>query len=117
MIHAGSDEERNAAIDELAPFVKRDIKATIEAMDGLPVTVRLLDPPLHEFVPQAEEALAMEVRPAARIASLGRIGRRDHRAEEQIAIDVFPVHTAGEADDDVLQLLQGQLGSGLLNIG
>jgi len=58
MIHAGSDEERNAAIDELAPFVKRDIKATLEAMDGLPVTVRLLDPPLHEFVPQDEAVLA-----------------------------------------------------------
>jgi len=58
MIHAGSEEERNAAIDELAPFVKRDIKATLEAMDGLPVTVRLLDPPLHEFVPQDESVRA-----------------------------------------------------------
>lgn len=58
MIHADSDEERNAAIDELAPFVKRDIKATLSAMDGLPVTVRLLDPPLHEFVPQSATAQA-----------------------------------------------------------
>ena len=58
MIHAGNDDERNAAIDELAPFVKRDIKDTLEAMDGLPVTVRLLDPPLHEFVPQDETAQA-----------------------------------------------------------
>jgi pyruvate,orthophosphate dikinase len=58
MIHAAGDEERNKAIDELAPFVKRDIKATLEAMDGLPVTVRLLDPPLHEFVPQSEKAQA-----------------------------------------------------------
>jgi pyruvate, orthophosphate dikinase len=41
------------ALDELFPFVKRDIKATLEAMDGLPVTIRLLDPPLHEFVPQS----------------------------------------------------------------
>ncbi len=56
MIHADNDEERNKAIDELEPFVKRDIKATLEAMDGLPVTVRLLDPPLHEFVPQAKAA-------------------------------------------------------------
>ncbi len=56
MIHAGSDAERNQAIDELAPFVKRDIKATLEAMDGMPVTVRLLDPPLHEFVPQNQDA-------------------------------------------------------------
>ncbi|MDD4269235.1 MAG: pyruvate, phosphate dikinase [Pirellulales bacterium] len=57
MIHAGTEEECNAAIDELAPFVKRDIKATLEAMDGLPVTVRLLDPPLHEFVPHEESVL------------------------------------------------------------
>jgi len=58
MIHAGGDEERDAAIDELAPFVKRDVKATMEAMDTLPVTFRLLDPPLHEFVPQSASAQA-----------------------------------------------------------
>ncbi len=52
MILSSSDEERQQAIDELAVFVKRDIKGTLEAMDGLPVTIRLLDPPLHEFVPQ-----------------------------------------------------------------
>ena len=39
-------------LDELFPFMKADMKATMEAMDGLPVTIRLLDPPLHEFVPQ-----------------------------------------------------------------
>ncbi len=49
-------EERKAVVNELFPFVKRDIKATLEAMDGLPVTVRLLDPPLHEFVPQGKAA-------------------------------------------------------------
>ena len=38
--------------------MKRDIKDTMEAMDGPPVTIRLLDPPLHEFVPQNEEAQA-----------------------------------------------------------
>ncbi|MGQ9651082.1 MAG: pyruvate, phosphate dikinase [Phycisphaerae bacterium] len=55
MIHARSLEERKAALDELFPHVKADIKATLEAMDGLPVTIRLLDPPLHEFVPQKED--------------------------------------------------------------
>ncbi|HPD31669.1 MAG TPA: pyruvate, phosphate dikinase, partial [Phycisphaerae bacterium] len=55
MIHARSLEERKAALDELFPHVKSDIKATLEAMDGLPVTIRLLDPPLHEFVPQKED--------------------------------------------------------------
>ncbi|NLX96363.1 MAG: pyruvate, phosphate dikinase [Rhodopirellula sp.] len=56
MIHSATEEERKSAVDELFAFVKRDIKATLEAMDGLPVTIRLLDPPLHEFVPQHESA-------------------------------------------------------------
>ena len=58
MILSGSLAERQAAVNELFPFVKHDIKATLEAMDGLPVTIRLLDPPLHEFVPQQPEARA-----------------------------------------------------------
>ena len=53
MIVAKTVEERRAALAELFPFVKKDIKATLEAMDGLPVTIRLLDPPLHEFVPES----------------------------------------------------------------
>ncbi len=52
MIMSRTPEERRKALDELFPFVKKDIKATLEAMDGLPVVIRLLDPPLHEFVPQ-----------------------------------------------------------------
>ncbi|MDP2725005.1 MAG: putative PEP-binding protein, partial [Syntrophales bacterium] len=55
MILSKTTAERRAALDELFPYVKKDIKATMEAMEGLPVTVRLLDPPLHEFVPQSEE--------------------------------------------------------------
>ena len=55
MIMSHSLEERKRAVDELFPYVKRDIKNTMEAMDGLPVVVRLLDPPLHEFVPENPE--------------------------------------------------------------
>ncbi|MBN2354945.1 pyruvate, phosphate dikinase [candidate division KSB1 bacterium] len=51
MIISGSEGERRKALDELFPYVKKDIKATLEVMNGLPVTIRLLDPPLHEFVP------------------------------------------------------------------
>jgi pyruvate,orthophosphate dikinase len=58
MIVAESEHERRAALDELYPFVKRDIKATLAVMDGLPVTIRLLDPPLHEFVPTRPEERA-----------------------------------------------------------
>jgi pyruvate,orthophosphate dikinase len=53
MIISKTNAERRAALAELAPYVKRDIKATLEVMNGLPVTIRLLDPPLHEFVPQS----------------------------------------------------------------
>ncbi len=58
MILSATPEERLKAVNELFPFVKRDIKATLEAMAGLPVTIRLLDPPLHEFVPQSAEKQA-----------------------------------------------------------
>jgi pyruvate,orthophosphate dikinase len=54
MIMAGSEDARRAALDELFPYVKRDMKATMEAMSPRPVTIRLLDPPLHEFVPQSD---------------------------------------------------------------
>jgi len=55
MIISKTVEERRKALDELYPFVKADIKGTLEAMKGLPATIRLLDPPLHEFVPREEE--------------------------------------------------------------
>jgi pyruvate,orthophosphate dikinase len=61
MIMSSSVEERQSAVDELFVHVKGDIKGTLEAMEGFPVTIRLLDPPLHEFVPHqadAREALA-----------------------------------------------------------
>lgn len=48
-------EERQQAINELAPYVKVAAKETLRVMDGLPLTFRLLDPPLHEFVPQTLE--------------------------------------------------------------
>ncbi|MBI4180284.1 pyruvate, phosphate dikinase [bacterium] len=52
MILSADETERRKALSELFAHVKKDIKATLEAMEGLPVTIRLLDPPLHEFVPQ-----------------------------------------------------------------
>ena len=58
MILSDGKEERVKALNELFPYMKKDIKQTLEAMDGLPVTFRLLDPPLHEFVPQGEDKKA-----------------------------------------------------------
>jgi pyruvate,orthophosphate dikinase len=53
MIMADSEQERRAALDELLPFQQADFEGLFEAMEGLPVTIRLLDPPLHEFLPDA----------------------------------------------------------------
>jgi pyruvate,orthophosphate dikinase len=55
MILSQEEKERRAALEELLPYVKKDMKATLEVMNGLPVTIRLLDPPLHEFVPTQKE--------------------------------------------------------------
>jgi pyruvate,orthophosphate dikinase len=57
MIMSKTAVERKVALDELFGFVKNDMKATMEAMKGYPVTIRLLDPPLHEFVPHSEDKL------------------------------------------------------------
>lgn len=57
MIMSKDETERRGALDELYPHVKGDIKATLDAMSGYPVTIRLLDPPLHEFVPTKKEAM------------------------------------------------------------
>jgi len=55
MILADTTQEREAALDRLLPFQKEDFKEIFRLMDGDPVTVRLLDPPIHEFLPSAEE--------------------------------------------------------------
>jgi pyruvate,orthophosphate dikinase len=55
MILAETKAARVAALDKLLPFQRADFKAMMEIMDGLPCTIRLLDPPLHEFLPHTEE--------------------------------------------------------------
>jgi pyruvate,orthophosphate dikinase len=56
MILASDEAGRRDALDRLLPFQQADFEAIFEAMAGLPVTIRLLDPPLHEFLPPLEEA-------------------------------------------------------------
>jgi len=55
MILSKTLDERQQALDELFPYVKTEIGHTLDVMNGLPVTLRLLDPPLHEFIPQSRE--------------------------------------------------------------
>ena len=60
LILADTDDERTAALDALLPLQRSDFTEILRAMDGLPVTVRLIDPPLHEFLPDLTE-LTVEV--------------------------------------------------------
>jgi len=77
MIMSGSESERRAALAELYPFVKRDMKATLDVMGERPVTIRLLDPPLHEFVPQSADERSKLAKALSIDAS-----ELDRRAEE-----------------------------------
>jgi pyruvate,orthophosphate dikinase len=68
MIMAAGEDERRDALDKLLPVQQSDFEGIFEAMAGLPVTIRLLDPPLHEFLPPLEEATDERMR--ERIKSL-----------------------------------------------
>jgi pyruvate,orthophosphate dikinase len=62
MILAREEDERRAALERLLPMQQGDFEGIFEAMAGLPVTIRLLDPPLHEFLPPLEEATSEAMR-------------------------------------------------------
>jgi pyruvate,orthophosphate dikinase len=80
MIMADEEAGRRAALDELLPLQQQDFEGLFEAMEGLPVTIRLLDPPLHEFLPSEIDLLdelrdAQQHRPAD-VASITRTLKR-----------------------------------------
>jgi pyruvate, orthophosphate dikinase len=79
MIMAETEEERRAALEELLPLQQGDFEGLFEEMKGLPVTIRLLDPPLHEFMPQGEEVAGDLER--ARIEESGEEKELEHTLE------------------------------------
>jgi len=62
MILARNEAGRRASLDKLLPFQKADFEGIFRELDGLPVTIRLLDPPLHEFLPQSEQQISAVAR-------------------------------------------------------
>jgi pyruvate,orthophosphate dikinase len=86
MIFADTEEEEQAAYDVLLPLQREDFVGIFRAMSGLPVTVRLLDPPLHEFLPNQVE-LAVEV-------ALGRERGEDVSERERVLRKVNELHEA-----------------------
>jgi pyruvate,orthophosphate dikinase len=81
MIFASDAEEEQAAYDRLLPLQRTDFEGIFKAMDGLPVTVRLLDPPLHEFLPNHTD-LSVEVA----LAEAGKLKMSKKRLDEQRAV-------------------------------
>jgi pyruvate,orthophosphate dikinase len=75
LILAVEDDEREAALADLLPLQRNDFAELFTAMDGLPVTIRLIDPPLHEFLPPLEELTATIARAEALGLDPGRDGR------------------------------------------
>ena len=69
MILASDEQGRRAALERLLPFQQSDFEAIFEVMAGLPVTIRLLDPPLHEFLPPLEEATDERMRSRIKLLS------------------------------------------------
>jgi pyruvate, orthophosphate dikinase len=79
MIMAETDEKREKALEDLLELQREHFDGLLEAMEGLPVTIRLLDPPLHEFIPDAED-LAQRVE-RARIEETADLEELEHTLE------------------------------------
>nr|MDT0660364.1 pyruvate, phosphate dikinase [Micromonospora sp. DSM 115978] len=92
LILADDEAERADALAALLPLQRTDFVGILAAMDGLPVTIRLLDPPLHEFLPALEELTARVARAEARGTDPGRDGvllaavRRLHEANPMLGL-------------------------------
>ena len=79
MICADTVEEREAALDKILPYQQGDFKALYEALEGCPVTIRFLDPPLHEFVPTEE-------------ADIEKLAKAQGKSVEQIKSIIASLH-------------------------
>jgi pyruvate,orthophosphate dikinase len=86
MILAENHEERDKALDELLPFQRSDFEGIFKAMDGLPVIIRLIDPPLHEFLPNERDVLEQVIEKRVK-------GETNGLAEqEQLLADIEGMH-------------------------
>ncbi|UCC70982.1 MAG: pyruvate, phosphate dikinase [Gemmatimonadota bacterium] len=109
MILAQSESERRDAIQKLRPMQKGDFKEIFKAMEGLPVTIRLLDPPLHEFLPSLE-SLLLQLGSLRRVRDRLADGKADPKSivklvDPSLKENLPPVDTLG----DVLPGAEGKL--------
>jgi len=83
MILAETAEERKKYLDKLLPFQRADFEGLFEAMDGLPVIIRLIDPPLHEFLPSKDELLVEVTKMRVKAERLAKKGKKKKLAKLQ----------------------------------
>ena len=117
MIVAETQEQRQAALDKLLPMQREDFKSLFKAMSPMPVTIRLLDPPIHEFLP-GEQQLQQEIEDLRQMASavrgveildstLSLLGKSDAEAEKlaplRASLDANLVEEAIEKKVSMLQ--------------
>ncbi len=100
MILAKTSEERTAALNELLPTQRKDFEGLFEAMNGYPVIIRLIDPPLHEFLPSAEELQAKII--ALRLSGEGLssyvLGRSELKEITELNQIMNAVHSMHESN-------------------
>jgi pyruvate,orthophosphate dikinase len=84
MIMADDEAGRRAVLDQLLPLQQEDFEGMFEAMEGLPVTIRLLDPPLHEFMPDLVELVEQVTE--ARLGGAPELGELEHTLERVRAL-------------------------------
>ncbi len=83
MILSKTPAERKSHLDKLLPFQRADFEGLFEAMDGLPVIIRLIDPPLHEFLPSKDELLVEVTKARTKAARLEKKGKAKKLAKLQ----------------------------------
>ena len=100
MILAKTSEERTAALDELLPYQRQDFEGLFEAMNGYPVIIRLIDPPLHEFLPSADELQSKII--AMRLSGEGLsnyvLGRGELKEAADLNMMLDAVHSLHESN-------------------
>jgi pyruvate,orthophosphate dikinase len=85
MILAKTSEERKAQLGKLLPFQRADFEGLFEAMDGLPVIIRLIDPPLHEFLPAKDELLVNVTEMRIEAKRLAKKAEKKKKARKKLA--------------------------------
>ncbi|MGQ9904401.1 MAG: pyruvate, phosphate dikinase [Anaerolineae bacterium] len=94
MILAKDDESRQQALDELLPFQRGDFEGLFRAMTGLPVIIRLIDPPMHEFLPSQEDLLkeTSHLQAKRKYAGLSEAEEAELKAKEEMLQAVTSMH-------------------------